>query len=134
MTGGIGVLLIGVREENGWLTSRWQLTYCAGWEQIKKAVFAAFDCYSDGEILIDGKPAGAKTKEEVMGLEERGNLVLRGMSEIVGVPMMITFYNQMAAVDLAVMKTEGEFDSDDYKKFNLSLGQYMDSLELSMYR
>jgi hypothetical protein len=28
----------------------------------------------------------------------------------------------------------GKFEKADYQKFNLSLGEYMDSLELAMYR
>ena len=47
------MLLIGVKEENGWLMSRWNLTYKVGWEHICKAAAAVFDYYDGLEILAD---------------------------------------------------------------------------------
>ena len=32
------MLLIGVKEENGWISSRWNLTYRTSWERILKAL------------------------------------------------------------------------------------------------
>ena len=32
------MLLMGVKEENGWLCSQWNLTYGTGWTEITKAV------------------------------------------------------------------------------------------------
>jgi hypothetical protein len=46
---------------------------------------------------------------------------------------MITFYNQINAVDVTAARVTDEFRDADYQKFNMSLGQYMDSIELAMY-
>ncbi len=50
------------------------------------------------------------------------------------VPIMITFYNQTNIVDVNVAKMTDEFSKTDYEKFNKSLCQYLDSIELAMYR
>ena len=128
------MLLIGVKEENGWLLSRWNLTYMVGWEQICKAVSAIFDYYDGLEILVDGETAEVSSKEDVLHLDEAGDLVIRGMSKIIKVPLMITFYNQTNAVSVSVAGATDEFKVADYQRFNMSLGQYMDSIELAMYR
>jgi hypothetical protein len=127
------MLLIGVKESNGWLSSRWNLTYSVGWEQICKAVYSVYDYYNQIEILVDGTPVSFSSKAEILQLKEAGNLVLRGISTIVKVPLMITFYNQLNAVDVSVARVTSEFKEADYQKFNMSLGQYMDSVELAMY-
>lgn len=128
------MLLIDVQEENGWLLSRWNLTYRIGWEHICKAAYSVYDFYVTPEILVDGKTTGISNKESILKLEESGNLVIRGMSTIIKVPLMITFYNQLNAVDVSVAGTTEEFREADYQKFNMSMGQYMDSIELAMYR
>ena len=48
--------------------------------------------------------------------------------------MMVTFLNQINAVNVSIAQITDEFKTADYQRFNLSLGQYMDSIELSMYR
>lgn len=128
------MLLIGVKEENGWLLSGWNLTYKVGWEQICKAASAIFDYYDGLEILVDGETAEVSSKEDVLHLDEAGDLVIRGMSKIIKVPLMITFYNQTNAVSVSVAGATDEFKEADYQRFNMSLGQYMDSIELAMYR
>ena len=55
------------------------------------------------------------------------------ISTILKVPVMITFYNQLQAVDVNVAKVTKEFEVCDYQKFNVSMGQYMDSIELAMF-
>jgi hypothetical protein len=87
------MLLIGVKESNGWLSSRWNLTYSAGWKQICKAAYSVYDYYNQVEILVDGAPVSLSSKDEILQLKEAGNLVLRGISTIVKVPLMITFYS-----------------------------------------
>ncbi len=128
------MLLIGVKEESGWLISRWNLTYRVGWELMCKAAYSVYDYYGQPEILVDGKQIEIKNKEDILDIEEGRNLVIRGMSSIVRVLMMITFYNQLNAVDVNVAGATEEFKAADYQKFNMSLGQYMDSIELAMYR
>lgn len=128
------MLLAGVKESGGWLISRWNLTYRVGWEHICKAVHAAYEFYSQPEVLTDEVPAAAGKKEDILKLDERGSMTIRGMSTIINVPIMITFYNQTNAVDVNVAKATSEFSAADYEKFNISLCQYMDSIELAMYR
>lgn len=53
---------------------------------------------------------------------------------MIKVPIMITFYNQTNIVDVNVAKMTYEFSKTDYEKFNKSLCQYLDSIELAMYR
>ncbi len=128
------MLLLGVKEENGWLISRWNLTYKAGWEHLCKAAHSVYDFYTQQEILVDGKQIEIKNKDDIFDIEEGGNLVIRGMSSIIKVPIMITFYNQLNAVDVNVAGVTEEFKTADYQRFNMSMGQYMDSIELAMYR
>ena len=128
------MLLIGVREDNDWLLSRWNLTYRVGWEHICKAAKSMFDYYDGLEILVDDKAVEISSKEDIMHIDEARTITVRGMSKIIKVPLMITFYNQTNAVDVSVAIATDEFKGTDYQKFNMSLGQYMDSIELAMYR
>ena len=49
-------------------------------------------------------------------------------------PLMISSFNQINAVNVNVTQANDEFKVADYQRFNMFLGQYMDSVELSMYR
>ncbi|MGB4654696.1 MAG: hypothetical protein ACOXZ9_06260 [Bacteroidales bacterium] len=128
------MLLLGVSEENGWLASTFNLTYAVGWDKICKAVSMIYSYYENVEILIDNEKIDISSKEDILKLEEAGNMTIRGISTIIKVPIMITFFNQLQTVNVAVPCMKGEFEKADYQKFNMSLGQYMDSLELAMYR
>ena len=128
------MLLLGVREENSWLLSTFNLTYAVGWDNTCKAVNTAYDYYDDTEILVDGKKIDISFKDNVLKLTEAGNMTIRGMSKIIKVPLMITFYDQLKTVNVAVARTTEEFKEANYQKFNTSLEEYMDSLELAMYR
>lgn len=128
------MLLIGVREEEGWLISRWNLTYSVGWEPICKAVRSLNDFYLDPQILVGDKPITISNSEDILKLSEDRSMIIRGISSILKVPIMITFYNQLNFVDVNVACATKEFETADYQKFNLSLGQFLDSIELAMYR
>ncbi len=128
------MLLGGVKENEGWLLSRWNLTYRVGWEHICKAVHSVYDFYTKPEVLLEDKIASINKKEDVLLLDEKGGLTIRGISTIIKVPIMITFYNQTNIVDVNVAKVTDEFSMADYEKFNKSLCQYLDSIELAMYR
>ena len=69
-----------------------------------------------------------------MDLEEAGKMTIRGISKIIGVPLMITFFNQLQVARCSVACATEEFQVADYEKFNKSLAQYMDSLEIAMFR
>ena len=128
------MLLIGVKKDNGWLNSRWNLTYRIGWKNILKACTFCSEYYEQFEILVDNQVVSVQSKEENMNLKEAGSLTFRGMSTIIKVPIVITLYNQSDAVDVSVARATKEFLKADYEKFNKSLGQYLDSIELAMYR
>ena len=128
------MLLIGVKDENAWLISRWNLAYSVGWESICKAVKSVYDYYKGMEILVDDKAVAVANKEDVLNLDEARTMTIRGMSTIIGIPIMITFYNQTNIVDVNVAKVTDEFKCADYEKYNKSLCQYMSSLEIAMYQ
>ena len=41
------MVLLDVKENNGWLSSRWNLTYSIGWQQICKAVNSVYQYYNN---------------------------------------------------------------------------------------
>ena len=124
---------MGVREENGWLASTFNLTYPASWEKICKAVNRTYEFFEDTEILVDGVVRDVDYKDDILNFAEAGSMTIRGMSTIIEVPLMITFFNQLKTVNVAVACMTEEFKEADYQKFNFSLGEFMDSVELSMY-
>lgn len=128
------MLLIAVNEDKGWLLSRWNLTYAVGWEQIRKAADLMFDYYDNLEILVDNKRTNMSSKGDIIKLDEARSMTVRGLSKILKVPMMVTFFNQINTVNVSIAQATDEFKTADYQRFNMSLGQYMDSIELSMYR
>lgn len=128
------MLLLGVKKENDWLLAEYNLTYKVGWENICKAVSLAYEYYDNVEILVDNNKVNINSKEEIFQLDEARTMTIRGVSKIIQVPLMITFFNQLQTVRVSVVCATDEFKEADYKKFNMSLGQYMDSIELAMYR
>lgn len=128
------MLLLGVKKENDWLLAEYSLTYKVGWENICKAVSLAYEYYENVEILVDNNKVNINSKEEILQLDEARAMTIRGVSKIIQVPLMITFFNQLQTVRVSVACARDEFKEADYKKFNMSLGQYMDSIELAMYR
>ena len=128
------MLLLGVEKENGWLLAEYSLTYRVDWKHICKGVKLAYDYYENVEVLVDDKIVNINSKEQVMDLVEAGKMTIRGISKIIGVPLMITFFNQLQVARCSVACATEEFQAADYEKFNKSLAQYMDSLEIAMFR
>lgn len=131
------MLLVDVKEsDNGvWLLSRWKLTYPTGWEGILEAIASVYDYYEKPEILKIGIASKdvleINNKENIFDIEESNALTIRGFSTIIKVPISITIYNQSRIVDVDVIKTaEGEFSKADYRSFNISMSQYLDSIEI----
>lgn len=129
--------LLGVEKEGSWLYSEWNLTYRVGWENILRAAALIFRYTDEPEILTGDAYEESKAEvadaEGVLALEEAGYLTIRGLSQIIKVPLMITFYNQLDLVRASVACAAEEFEEADYKNFNLSMCQFMDSVELGMY-
>ena len=93
---------------------------------------ATYDFYDNMEILINDNSIDIKNKTAIMNIKEASKITFRGLSKILKVPVMITFYNQQFEVDVNVAKATEEFQVCDYRKFNMSLGQYMNSIEIHM--
>lgn len=133
--------LSGVEKMNdggAWLYSEWNLTYRVGWEQICKATALLYE-YTDNPEVLTGFAGGSSravvnSADAILKLEEAGWLTIRGVSQIIKVPVQITFYNQLDLVKVTVLCANEEFAEAEYKKFNLSMCQFMDSAELAMYR
>ena len=85
------------------------------------------------EILVDDEVIEVNSEDDILKFNEAGRMTIRGKSNIIRIPIMITFFNQLKTVNVAVPCVAEEFMEADYKKFNMSLGGYMDSLELGMY-
>ena len=132
--------LLGVEKRNNgkdWLCSEWALTYRVGWEQIVRSASLIWRYTKDPEIITGDAYGEAQAvireADDVQKLEESGWLTVRGTSEILKVPVMITFFNQTDLVRVTVAAMTEEFAEADYRRFNLSMCQFMDSAEIAMY-
>lgn len=128
------MVLQSVKEDNGWLESVFALTYRVGWEAICNGMNTAYDSFDRTEILVDDKIVEISSKEDILKLEEAGNMTIRGISKLLKVPVLIRLFNQTNVATLVVGAMNDEFKDTNYEKFNKSVGQFMDSLELNMYR
>ncbi|MBP5256064.1 MAG: hypothetical protein J6Z80_03310 [Clostridia bacterium] len=129
--------LLGVEKDGAWLFSEWNLTYRVGWEHILRAAALIWEYTEDPEIIV-GDASGESVVEiggpdDVSSIGESGWLTVRGVSKIIGVPLSVTFFNQLDLVRATVACANEEFSKADYREFNLSMCQFMDSAELSMY-
>ena len=127
------MLLVGEHEEDGWIQSTFTLTYRVAWEQLLLAVYGAYRYFSDPEVLVDGKPVEIGTPEEILTIAEDRNIMLRGISTVITAPLMISFYNQVQFVNVSVAAVNDEFRDTDYEKYNKSMCQLMDSMEIMMH-
>ncbi|MBQ9907896.1 MAG: hypothetical protein IJM46_14110 [Oscillospiraceae bacterium] len=84
-------------------------------------------------ILVDDETVNISSEDAILSLAEAGRLTIRGMSEQLGVPVMLAFFNQTVTVRATVAGATAEFAQADYKRFNQSMGQFMDSVEIAMH-
>ena len=133
------MLLIGVKKEDGWLRSQWNLTYPTGWDNICRGISTVYEYYDHPEILSSKFPApegellDINSKKDILKIEEGSFLTIRGISKIIKVPLMMTIFNQTPIVNVSLPSLGEEFENADYEKFNKSLCTYMDSIELYMH-
>lgn len=127
------MVLVDLKEDNKWINSRWIVTYRIGWEQMLKICAFASNDYDMLEILVDKKQVSERG-EDIFKLAEAGSLTFRGLSSIIGTPIMITLYNQTDVADVSVAMATEEFSKADYESFNKSLAQYLTSIEMAMLR
>ncbi len=129
--------LLGVEKEGNWLFSEWELTYRIGWGHVCRAAALIFRYMKDPQVLTGSGESEStvpvKEPWDLLSLEEAGWLTIRGLSDVLLVPVMITFYNQSDLVRVSVHSETEEFSKADYKAFNLSMCRFMDSIELAMY-
>lgn len=85
------MLLLGVREENDWLASTFNLTYPASWDKICRAVSRSCDYLDETVVLVDNVAADIDSKDDILNHTEASNMTIRGMSTIIKIPLMITF-------------------------------------------
>jgi hypothetical protein len=128
------MLLLGAKKNEGWLHSRWQLTWGTGWDPICKGACRLYADLEDPEVFVDGeKQPPFEEREKILDIPEHGDLMIRGLSRTLEVPVMISFRNQTNLVGLTLPATEKLCDSTDYETFNRALAPYVDSLELAMF-
>ena len=82
---------------------------------------------------MDGLPIQIGQPEEILQTPESNAISIRGVLTIIDVPVVVTFYNQADYVNVMVACANEEFQNTNYEKFNKSMSQIMDSLELMMY-
>ena len=129
--------LLGVEKDGGFLYSEWRLTYRVGWEHICRAAALIYEYTKEPEVLVGDaggeKRVTVKEAKEIESLDEYGYLTIRGVSDMIGVPVSVTFYNQLDLVRASVARATEEFAEADYQNFNLSMCRFMDSIEIAMY-
>ena len=134
------MLLIGFTEEPGWIRSTFNLTYRVPWEGLLKGVRGVFpymhSISSDAdspEVLVDDAIIQISSRDEILSIPEAGSITIRGFSPVIKAPAMVVFHNQTSFVNVAVGRVGEEYQHTDYEKFNKSLGQFMDSIEIMMH-
>ena len=134
------MLLIGITEEPGWIRSTFNLTYRVSWETLLKGVRGVYPYMRDvsqnadnPEILVDDEIIQISSPDEILAIPEAGSITIRGFSPVIKAPAMLVFHNQVSFVNVAVGRVGEEYQNTDYEKFNKSLGQFMDSIEIMMH-
>ena len=127
------MILIREKEEKGWVHANYRLTRPVSWQQQLKAVHGVYGYFKKTEILVDGLPIQISQPEEILQTPESNAISIRGVLTIIDVPVVVTFYNQADYVNAMVACANEEFQNTNYEKFNKSMSQIMDSLELMMY-
>ena len=128
------MLLIGVKKDEGWLYSRWNLTWGAGWLTLCKGGRVLLDDFDNPEVFVDGERIPSfKDPEEIMEVPEHREMRVRGFSRTLGLPVMVDFYNQTKVVDVTLPASEKVVDTTDYETFNKEIAPYVDSMEIMMF-
>ena len=72
-------------------------------------------------------------QSDILTIPEDRAIILRGISTVLNAPLMITFRNQSQAVAVSVGSVNQEFRNTTYEKYNKSMSQLMDSMEIMMH-
>lgn len=134
------MLLIGITEEPGWIRSTFNLTYRVSWETLLKGVRGVYPYMRDvsqnadnPEILVDDEIIQISSPDEILAIPEAGSITIRGFVPVIKTAAMLVFHNQVSFVNVAVGRVGEEYQNTNYEKFNKSLGQFMDSIEIMMH-
>ena len=134
------MLLIGITEEPGWIRSTFNLTYRVSWETLLKGVRGVYPYMRDvsqkadhPEVLVDDEIIQISSPDEILAIPEAGSITIRGFSPVIKAPTMLVFHNQTSFVNVAVGRVGEEYQNTDYEKFNKSMCQFMDSIEIMMH-
>ena len=129
------MLLIGVKENEGWLYSRWQLTWGIGWGNVCKGGRVLLEDFDKPEVYVeDEKLEPFADPEDIFKVPERGNMMVRGLSKTLGIPVMVSFTNQVKLVSVTMPASKEVVESTDYETFNKEIAPYVDSLEIMMFQ
>ena len=128
------MLLIGVKEDDGWLYSLWNLTSGAGWLTICKGGRVLLDDFDKPEVFVDGERIPPfKDPKEIMDIPESREMRVRGFSKTLGLPVMVDFYNQTKSVEVTLPASEKVVATTDYETFNKEIAPFVDSMEIMMF-
>ena len=134
------MLLAGLTEEPGWIRSTFNLTYRVSWETLLKGVRGVYPYMRDvsrngdhPEVLADDEIIQISSPDEILAIPEAGSITIRGYVPVIKTAAMLVFHNQVSYVNVAVGRVGEEFQTTDYEKFNKSMCQFMDSIEIMMH-
>lgn len=134
------MLLAGLTEEPGWIRSSFNLTYRVPWETLLKGVRGVYPYMRDvsqnadhPEVLVDDENIQISSPDEILAIPEAGSITIRGFVPVIKTAAMLVFHNQVSYVNVAVGRVGEEYQNTDYEKFNKSLCQFMDSIEIMMH-
>ena len=85
------------------------------------------------EILVDNAIIQISSPDEILAIPEAGSITIRGFVPVIKTAAMLVFHNQVPSVNVAVGRVGEEYQNTDYEKFNKSLCQFMDSIEIMMH-
>ena len=79
------------------------------------------------------KSSRSPPPDEILAIPEAGSITIRGFVPVIKTAAMLVFHNQASFVNVAVGRVGEEYQNTDYEKFNKSLCQFMDSIEIMMH-
>ena len=129
------MILVGVREEKGWLYSEWRMTYLSGWDRLLKAAVVMYEqIFEEAKITCGDKPVEINSADDILKLEESFCITVEGPAKNTKYPLKIELFNKTGFAYATVPMVTDDFKNSDYESFNKAMTQFMDSLEIAMYR
>ena len=101
--------------------------------KLIQGVRGVYPYIEDAEVRVDSEPLRFSAPEDLLAIPEASSVMIRGMSPILKASIMLTFFNQKPFINVAIGRVNEEFQTTDYEKFNKSMRQFMDSIEIMMH-